>query len=121
MRLYLTQIVGLLLAVSMISVPARGAEINMVELKDVHNSMAVGIQIEDSYYTAVIENGSLKKLELDASEAAEFVIRTDWNTVFEFASRFHEMSWLDKAAYLVNRMKVPLKYVMDLTAMGVEE
>ena len=117
--MYLTQIVGLLLAVSMISVPARGAEINMVE--DVHDSMAVGIQIEDSYYTAVIEDGRLKKLELDGSEAAEFVIRTDWNTVYEFASRFHEMSWLDKAAYLVNRMKVPLKYVMDLTAMGVKE
>ena len=104
---------GVILAFSVVTTPEQDAEM-------VDSTIHIGLRIESLHYTVTLSYGKLIKVELDSPESTDFDIDTDWKTVNEFARKYHDMAWISKVKFLRQRFGVPLKYIMDLKAMGVE-
>lgn len=118
----LNQIAGVLFAVAIISCPAKGLEINMMEEKpenDVSDKLSFAVNIDDLNYTVVIDDGIVQKIELNSIEEPEFVINTEWDTVMTFIHEYNDMDWLEKTNFMINKFHVPMGYMFDLSAMGV--
>ena len=120
----INQIAGVLIAVALISYPAKGLEINMMgnnTNNQVGDTLSFGVNIDQFNYTVVVDDGLIKKIELGGQEKPEFVINTEWDTVMTFIEDFHRMDWLDRANFMINKFHVPMNYMFDLAAMGIEE
>lgn len=103
----------ILLAVALTTVHA--AEIDMTTTDDVNrDDFVMGVQIDNLYYTAVIQDGILNKLEFNGAEMPNFTIETTFAEVTDFINNYGTMTWLDKMKFLVVDLKLPLKYVMKL-------
>jgi len=118
---YVEQITGVLLALTIISQP-KVADHPIQEARitnDRRESLCLAVKTDDLYYTIIIKNGIVQKFELNGNEEPNHIIFTNWEQLSKFATEFPNMSWMDKIKFLTERLNVPLEYTMDLMAMGV--
>ena len=124
MMLRIGSFVGIVFAIVAMTGDVSAAALNMMVDDDqtlTEDSLVFGVNVSNRYYSVVVLGGEIKKVELDGTESAEFVIDTDTATVKEFAERYAELSWLDKAQYLINRFGVPTHIVIEYAGKGAED
>ncbi len=115
-KLKIKEFVQILAALLVVAVPAHAAQINMLEEdgleSEIAESVTFGVDIEGMYYSVVVEDGRLIKLELNGTEETKFVIHTDWQTLTDFVADYNTMSWMQKIQFLIVRMNIPIKYIL---------
>jgi len=109
----LVQILATLLVMSM---PVHAGIIDMSDEDgretNIDDTTVIGCDIDSTYYTVVIDDGRIQKIEYNGTEDPEFTIETDWETLFELVSNYNEMGWLEKIRFLIKELKIPIRYIM---------
>jgi len=123
MRLKYRTIILAIIAVVLTSLPVNSAVINMMckdEFKtEISNTVTFAVEIEGLYYTVLVKDGVVNKVELDGEEEPEFIVRTDFNTAMELITNYNQMTWLDKVQFLVVRMEIPYDFITSMAQSGV--
>lgn len=113
--LKMNRVVAIIMAVLMASFPLQATKINMLEDDgydtSVPESVTFAVVIEPYYYTVILRDGIVQKIEKDGTERPEFVVRTNFDTAVELITRYNEMTWLEKLQFLVVRMNVPYDFI----------
>lgn len=107
---------NIFLAMLLMATPTQAGNIDMTTDTTEINSdpEVIGVNISDSYYTVTMEDDVVKKIELNGEEQPDLIIDTDWEELWYFISHYEDMSWLDKARYLIKKFEIPTKMVLGI-------
>ena len=78
----------------------------------VPEEIIIGVTVDNDYYTAVVQDDKLVKLELDGQEETEYQISTTQDQLVDFATKQVGMSKIEKIRYVTEEFKVSMSLMM---------
>jgi len=107
---------NIFLAMLLMATPTQAGTIDMTTQTETIETEQeiIGVNISNSYYTVVMEDNQVKKIELNGQEQPDIEVHTTWKEVWHFVVNYEDMSWLDKAKYLIKNFDIPVNRVMDI-------
>lgn len=79
----------------------------------------LGIKLDGDYYTAIIEDKKLIKLELNGIESPEYTIETSKDKLIDFALKYPEMNKVEKIRYILEEFNIPFNLMMRIAGGGL--
>jgi hypothetical protein len=104
-------IIGIILLVTLMQ-SATALNIDLNEEKTQQN--VLGVYLEKDYYTVVLEDNKIVKIELNGEEKTDYEITTTKLKVIEFIQTYQEMSSIERIQYILTNFSLPLELMMDM-------
>ena len=121
-------LLGLMLSVFLVSsTVVSGANIDLLDEDSatiIDYSDCYGVTIdEDYYYTVIVENAIVKKIELNGSENVDYSLSVSSIDLMNFVENYGSFGPMAKIGFLVNKLGLPANLFINFDALerGAEE
>ena len=103
--------IGIILLVTLMQ-SATAINIDLNEKTQQQN--VIGVYVENDYYTVVVEDNKIIKIELNGEEKTDYEITTTKMKIIEFISKYQEMNSFERIKYILNNFTLPIELMMDM-------
>lgn len=100
-----------LMSVLLLVTSATATNINLLD-----NVEAVGVYLDNDYYTIILENGKITKIELNGTEEVKYTLKFTSEKILEFLNLYPTLNTLERVRFLLDNFDLPLDLMMKVAS-----